>query len=74
MKYPFRFTDDYIADIDQIVSAELINDKLAVLLEYKNNDGCVVDFSNKDQCQATFELFCKACTQCAMQRQIEGDR
>lgn len=74
MKYPFRFTDTYMADLDQIISAELTSDNSIIALEYKNGNSDVVDFRNKDQCLATFELFCEACMQCSRQQQIEGDR
>lgn len=70
MKCPFRFTSTYIADLDQIVSAEVVCNQTEVSLQYKNGDADTIDFDNKKQCLETFEEFCKVCAEHA-QLQIE---
>lgn len=71
MKYPFRFTSTYIADLDQIVSAEVVCNQTEASLQYKNGDADTIDFDNKKQCLAVFERFCRTCKGYANEQQIE---
>lgn len=64
MKYPFRFTAGYIADLEQILYAELIRDEKTIVLSYINGDSDTINFDDNAQCIAIFELFCEACTEC----------
>lgn len=64
MKYPFRFTKSYIADINEIVSAELVdNEETTIILTFKTGDSEVVEFDSVHNCIETFEQFCDACGQ-----------
>ena len=74
MKHPFRFTADYIADLDQVLNAKLICDKTTIVLSYINGDSDIINFDDKSQCISIFELFCEACMTYSKQRRIEGDR
>ena len=72
MKCPFRFKDDYIGDLEQIMYATLVRDQTGIALTYNNGDVDTVYFDDKSQCISIFELFCEACTQCC-QQQINGE-
>lgn len=61
MKCPFRFTETYIADLDQIISAEVTCNQTEIALLFKHDSMETVDFDSKKQCLATFEKFCRAC-------------
>ena len=74
MKYPFRFTDDYVADLEQVLYAKLIRDKMTIVLSYINGDSGIINFDDKSQCISIFDLFCEACTTYSKQRRIEGDK
>ena len=74
MKYPFRFTVDYIADLEQVLNVKLIRDKTTIVLSYINGDSDIINFDNNAQCIEVFELFCEACMTYGKQQQIEGDR
>ena len=74
MKCPFRFTVDYIADLDQVLNAKLIRDKTTIVLSYINGDSDIINFDDKSQCISIFELFCEACITYSKQRQINEDR
>ena len=74
MKHPFRFTADYIADLDQVLNAKLIRDKTTIVLSYINGDSDIINFDDSAQCIEVFKLFCEACMTYSKQRQIEGDR
>ena len=74
MKHPFRFTADYIADLDQVLNAKLIRDKTTIVLSYINGDSDIINFDDKSQYISIFELFCDACMTYSKQRQTEGDR
>lgn len=74
MKCPFRFTADYIADLEQVLNAKLIRDKTTIVLSYINGDSDIINFDDKAQCISIFELFCEACMTYNKQRQVEGDR
>lgn len=66
MKYPFRFTDTYIADLDQIISAEILNStRMSIVLLLKTDYETTVDFDTVEDCTQKFEDFCKACADCA---------
>lgn len=70
MKCPFRFKDDYVGDLEQIMCVTLVHSQTGIALTYNNGDVDTVDFDNKSQCLATFELFCEACTEYSKQQQI----
>lgn len=74
MKCPFRFTADYIADLEQVLSAKLIRNKITIVLSYINGDSDIINFDDNAQCMAVFKLFCEACMTYSKQRRIEGDR
>jgi hypothetical protein len=62
MRYPFRFTKLYIADINEIVSAELVNSEgSTIMLTFKTGDSEVVECDSVHNCKEIFEEFCKAC-------------
>lgn len=66
MKYPFRFTKSYIADINEIVSAELVNSKgSTIMITFKTGDSDVIECDSVHNCKETFEEFCKICTMIA---------
>mgnify|MGYP007045701825 CR=1 FL=1 len=69
MKCPFRFTSTYIADLDQIMSAEVTCNQTEIALLFKHDSMETVDFDSKKQCLATFEEFCKVCAEYAQQQQ-----
>ena len=56
MKHPFRFTDAYIADLEQILNAKLIRDKRTIVVSYINGDSEIISFDDKSQCISIFEL------------------
>lgn len=72
MKCPFRFTSTYIADLDQIVSAEVTCNQTKIALLFKQDIAETIDFDSKKQCLATFELFCSVCVAYAQLPQIKG--
>ena len=73
MKYSFRFTDTYIADLDQIISAEILNStRMSIVLLLKTGYETTVDFDTVEDCTQRFEDFCRACTDCALQQQLKG--
>ena len=74
MKCPFRFTSDYIADLEQVLNAKLIRDKTTIVLSYINGDSDIINFDDNVQCMEAFELFCVACTTYSKQRQVKADR
>ena len=74
MKCPFRFTVDYIADLDRVLNAKLIRDKTTIVLSYINGDSDIINFDDNTQCIEAFKLFCEACMTYSKQRLIEGDR
>ena len=74
MKCPFRFTDAYIADLEQILNAKLIRDKRTIVVSYINGDSEIIKFNYNAQCIEVFERFCEACITYSRQRRIEGDR
>ena len=74
MKCPFKFKDDYIGDLEQIMNAKLIRDKTTIVVSYINGDSDIINFDDKSQCISIFELFCEACMTYSKQRRIEGDR
>lgn len=74
MKCPFRFTADYVADLDQVLNAKLIRNKTTIVLSYINGDSDIINFDDNTQCISIFELFCEACMTYSKQRQTEGDR
>lgn len=74
MKCPFRFTVDYIADLDQVLNAKLIRDKTTIVLSYINGDSDIINFDDNAQCIEAFKLFCEACTTYSKQRQVKEDR
>lgn len=66
MKYPFRFTKSYIADINEIVSAELNNiTNNTIILTFKTGDTEVVACDSIKDRTEIFEEFCKVCAQVA---------
>lgn len=66
MKYPFRFTKLYIADINEIVSAELVNSKgSTIMLTFKTGDNDVIECDSAHNCIETFERFCDMCDRIA---------
>lgn len=72
MKYPFRFTDAYIADLDQIVSAKILsNSKTSILIIFKTIEDAIVYFDTVEECTQKFEDFCRACADCALQQQLK---
>ena len=73
MKCPFRFTDAYIADLEQILNAKLIRDKRTIVVSYINGDSDIINFNYNAQCIAVFERFCEACMACSEQRRVEGE-
>lgn len=73
MKHPFRFTDTYIADLEQILNAKLIRDKRTIVVSYINGDSDIINFDYNAQCIAVFERFCEACMACDEQRRVEGE-
>ena len=74
MKCPFRFTADYVADLDKVLNAKLIRNKTTIVLSYINGDSDIINFDNNAQCISIFELFCEACTTYSKQRQVKEDR
>ena len=73
MKHPFRFTDAYIADLEQILNAKLIRDKRTIVVSYINGDSDIINFNYNAQCISIFELFCEACMTYSEQRRVEGE-
>lgn len=69
MRCPFRFTDDYVADLEQILNAKLIRDKTTIVLSYINGHSDIINFDDKSQCISIFELFCEACITYTKHRQ-----
>ena len=74
MECPFRFTVDYIADLEQVLNAKLIRDKTTIVLSYINGDSDIINFDDNAQCIEVFKLFCEACMTYSKQRQTEGDK
>lgn len=72
MKYPFRFTNTYIADIEEIVSAEVTCNQTEIAILFKQGDMETIIFDTAEDCTQRFEDFCKACTDCALQQQLKG--
>ena len=70
MKHPFRFTDAYIADVEQVLSAKLIRDKTTIILSYINGDSEIINFNSNAQCIEVFERCCEACMACNEQRRV----
>ena len=73
MKHPFRFTDAYIADLEQILNAKLIRDKRTIVVSYINGDSEIINFNYNVQCIEVFERFCEACMACGGQQRAEGE-
>lgn len=72
MKYPFRFTKSYIADINEIVSAELNNiTNTSIFLTFKTGDSEVVECDSVYDCIEVFERFCGLCNRIA-ESKIQG--
>lgn len=72
MKYPFRFTKSYIADINEIMSAEVINSKsTTIMLTFKTGDNDVIECDSAYNCMKTFERFCDMCD-CIAASDIQG--
>lgn len=72
MKYPFRFTKSYIADINEIVSAELNNiTNTSILLTFKIGGSEVVECDSVHDCIEVFERFCGLCNGIA-ESKIQG--
>lgn len=73
MKYPFRFTDAYIADLDQIVSARILpNPETSILIIFKTIEDAIVCFDTVEECTQKFEDFSRACADYALQQQLKG--
>ena len=71
MKCPFKFTSDYIADLEQVLNAKLIRDKTTIVLSYINGDSDIINFDDNAQCIEDFKLFCETCTTYSKQRQVK---
>lgn len=72
MKYPFRFTKSYIADINEIVSARLVNsENSTIILTFKTGDSEVAECDSAHDCIKVFERFCGLCNRIAEDR-IQG--
>lgn len=74
MKCPFRFTADYIADLEQVLNAKLIRNRTTIVVSYINGHSDIINFDDNAQCTGVFKLFCEACMTYSKQRRIEGDR
>ena len=73
MKYPFRFTDTYIADIAEIVSVEILNGTgMTLLITFKTADENTIGFDTVEDCAQRFDDFCRACAEYAQYKQIKG--
>lgn len=69
MKYPFRFTKLYIADMSEIVSAEVTNSKgTTIMLTFKTGDSKVIECNSVDDCIKIFERFCNLSNRIAEDR------
>ena len=72
MKYPFRFTKSYIADINEIVNARLVNSEgSAIILTFKTGDSEAVECVSLYDCKKVFERFCDLCNRIA-EGKIQG--
>lgn len=73
MKYPYRFTDKYMVDIEQIVSAEVLNSTgRSIILRLKTGDIDNVNFESSEECCQTFIDFCRVSTEIAVGKQLKG--
>jgi HSP90 family molecular chaperone len=59
-------TKSYIADINEIMGAELVNNEgTTIMLTFKTGDNEVVECDSVHNCIETFERFCDVCGQIA---------
>jgi hypothetical protein len=62
MKYPFRFTKSYMADINEIISVKVTNSKsTTIMLTFKTGNSEVIECDSVDNCIEIFERFCDLC-------------
>lgn len=73
MKYPFRFTDTCIIDVDKVLTAEILySSETSILITFKNAEELIISFDTVEDFTQKFEDFCKACADYTLQQQLKG--
>lgn len=73
MKYPFRFTDTCIIDVDKVLTAEILySPETDILIMFQNAEELTISFDTVEECTQKFEDFSKACADYALQQQLKG--
>ena len=73
MKYPFRFTDTFIVDIDRVLIAEILySSETSIHIIFKNAEELIISFDTVEECTQKFDDFSRAYTDYALQQQLKG--
>lgn len=59
MKYPFKFTETFIADVTDINAVELIDDTTLHIGFKISGDIAKVKYDTPEHCKTIFDSFCK---------------
>lgn len=72
MKYPFRFTDTFIVDVDKVLIAKILySSETSILITFKNAEELIISFDTVEECNQKFEDFSKAYADYALQQQLK---
>lgn len=68
MKYPFKIKDDYVIDLDYLMTAKISSlTKTDINLLFKTGNGFVTSFDTEEECTQIFEELVQDCMKIAQQ-------
>ena len=73
MKYPFRFTDTCIIDVDKVLTAEILySSETDIRIMFQNAEELTISFDTVEECTQKFEDFSKACIEYTQYKLLMG--